>query len=176
MRFRDEHKLDYHLFIARGSGWIWWGCFSFITELRPEQSCWLSALVNFSFSFNTIFLSGQGLMAAEWTPFGVSLAIRNQKLKRNGKNGWTKITLTSPLKNVCGKGLLAWHYCHRRETITKYENKLVSKSNLATALCVCLWCSAVHILYCVVRIGSDKLLNIRYKFSTTSVQTASCRW
>ena len=111
MRFRDEHKLDYHLFIARGSEWIWWGCFSFITELRPEQSCWLSALVNFSFSFNTIFLSGQGLMAAEWTPFGVSLPIRNQKLKRNGKNGWTKITLTSPLKNGCGKGLLASHYC-----------------------------------------------------------------
>ena len=104
------------------------------------------------------------------------VADKKSKAQKKRKNGWTKITLTSPLKNGCGKGLLAWHYRHRRETITKYENKLDSKSNLATALCVCLWCSAVHILYCVVRIGSDKLLNISYKFSATSVQTASCRW
>ena len=60
--------------------------------------------------------------------------------------------------------------------VTKHENKLNSKSNLATALCVCLRCSAVHILYCVVCIWSDKLLNIRNKFPATSVQTASCWW
>ena len=32
-------------------------------------SCPLSVLVNFPFSYSTIFVSGLGLMAAQYTPF-----------------------------------------------------------------------------------------------------------
>ena len=39
--------------------------------LVPFIRCQLSVLVNFSFSYNTIFLSSLGFIAAQYTPSGV---------------------------------------------------------------------------------------------------------
>ena len=39
--------------------------------LLPFLRCQPSVLVNFSFSYDTLFLSGLGFMAAQYTPSGV---------------------------------------------------------------------------------------------------------
>ena len=39
--------------------------------LLPFIHCQLSVIVNFSFSYNTYFLSSLGFMAAQYTPSGV---------------------------------------------------------------------------------------------------------
>ena len=41
--------------------------------LLPFIPCLLSDLVNFSFSYNTLFLSSLGFVATQYTPSGVSL-------------------------------------------------------------------------------------------------------
>ena len=43
--------------------------------LLPFIRCQLSVLVNFSFSYNTLFLSSLGFMAAQYTPSGVWLPL-----------------------------------------------------------------------------------------------------
>ena len=80
------------------------GGVSFITELLAVCSGKLLVFIQYNTS---VWLRSYGSpVNAFWC---LLLPIRNQKLKRNGKNGWTKITLTSPLKNGCGRGLLASH-------------------------------------------------------------------
>ena len=39
--------------------------------LVPFIRCQLSVVVNFSFSYNTIFLSSLGFIAAQYTPSGI---------------------------------------------------------------------------------------------------------
>ena len=42
-----------------------------VSLLVPFIRCQLSVVVNFSFSYNTLFLSSLGFMAAQYTPSGV---------------------------------------------------------------------------------------------------------
>ena len=58
--------------------------------LLPFIHCQLSVVVNFSFSYNTYFLSSLGFMAAQYTPSGVGCLqnkdLRPKTLKRRPQN------------------------------------------------------------------------------------------